>query len=66
MAESKQMIRLYALYVALSSVFAGLFGYLAVTYGGPLFAAGFMPPAIFGIAAMGKAYRLGQDSDGLA
>ena len=61
MADDKRMLKLWALYLALSTVFAVAFGYVAVNYGGPVFAAGFLPPMIFGIAVAGRAFRLGQE-----
>ena len=61
MADDKRMIKLWALYLGMSTVFAVAFGYVAVNYGGPVFAAGFLPPTIFGIAVAGRAFQLGQE-----
>ena len=61
MAEDKRMIKLWALYLAMSTTFAVAFGYVAVNYGGPVFAAGFLPPMIFGVVVAGKAFQLGQE-----
>ena len=61
MGDDKRMIKLWALYVALSTLFAVAFAYVAVNFGGPVFAAGFLPPMIFGIAVAGRAFRLGQE-----
>ncbi len=57
------MVKLWSLYVISSTALALIFGVLAANFGGPVWVAGFLPPAVLGVAAAGKAFRLGQESE---
>ena len=57
------MVKLWAIYVITSTALALVFGVVAANYGGPVWVAGFLPPAILGVAAAGKAFRLGQEAE---
>jgi len=54
------MVKLYSLYIFSSTALALVFGVIASNAGGPVWVAGFLPPAILGLVVMSKAFRLGQ------
>ena len=57
------MMKLWGIYVAVSTALALVFGVVASNYGGPIWVARFVPPAILGVAAAGKAFRLGREAE---
>jgi len=57
------MTKLYCLYIGSSTAIALVLGVIASNTGGPVWVAGFLPPAILGLVASAKAFRLGQGNN---
>ena len=56
------MLKLQVLYFCIAAAISLSLGVIVANVGGPVWVTGFLPPAVLGLFAASKAYRLGQDS----